>query len=128
MGTILADEIVESRYRLGAASPRTVDSAMTDRRSAQREPQFRLGAFVWFGDPSTPLACTVRDLSATGARIELDYRGFRPDRSPVRLPNELTAYLCPQQVEIDCRVIWQDGRHFGVCFLGEGRPSTRRFG
>jgi hypothetical protein len=86
-----------------------------------------MAAFVWSADPSMALACTVRDLSATGARIELDYRGFRPDRSPLQLPNELTAHLCPEQIEIDCRVIWQDGRHFGVSFVGEARPSTKRF-
>ena len=128
MSSIRVDETPERKYRLGAASPRGVDEAAANRRSASRVPQYRLAAFVWSGDPSAALACTVRDLSDTGARIELDYQGFRPNRTPIELANELVAYLCPQQVEIDCRLVWQDGRHFGVSFVGEPRPSTRRFG
>jgi hypothetical protein len=127
MDTTLADEASERTYRLGAVAPREVDEAMADRRSTQREPQYKLAGFVWAGDPCTALACTVRDLSETGARIELDYQGFRPSRSPIELPTELVLHLCPRQAEIDCRLVWQDGRHFGVIFVGEARPSTRRF-
>lgn len=118
---------MQRRYRAGAVSPRTLDAAVANRRSAHREPQFLLAGYVWAGDPSLALACTVRDLSLTGARMELDYQGFRPGKAPVAIPDRLTAYFCPQQIEIDCEVVWRDGRHFGVTFLGQARPSARRF-
>jgi hypothetical protein len=127
MSDIGVEETQERKYRLGATSPRGGEEVMANRRSAHREPQYTLAAYAWSGDPSTALACTVRDLSDTGARIELDYLGFRPNRSPIQLASELVVYFCPQQLEIDCRLVWQDGRHFGVSFAGEPRPSTRRF-
>ncbi len=127
MDSDLFDEATDRTYLIGTASPRAADEAMVCRRTAQREPQYRVAAFVWSGDPATALACTIRDLSEAGARIELDYQGFRPSRSAIELPAELTIHFCPQQVEIDCRLVWQDGRHFGVTFIGEPRPSERRF-
>jgi len=127
MSTVRAEDTQERKYRLGVSSPREADQAVAERRSAPREAQYRMAAFVWSGDGTTALACTVRDLSENGARVELDYLGFRPSRSPIVLARELTIHLCPQQKEIDCRLVWQDGRHFGVSFIGEPRPAERRF-
>jgi hypothetical protein len=79
---------------------------------------------VFIEGESEPWLCTVRDLSQGGARLELDR--VKPARVSEQLPDHVTLYFCPDRTDAECRVAWRDGRHFGVQFLGEIRPSTRR--
>ena len=48
-------------------------------------------------------------------------RGF-----PSSFPTTSLLYFCPDRTEVQCRVAWRDGRHFGVQFIGDIAASTRR--
>jgi hypothetical protein len=63
-----------------------------------------------------PLPCTVRDISRSGARLEIDRIRIRRAPRRVRLPQDLALYFCPSRSEVACRLSWQDGNHFGVEF------------
>jgi hypothetical protein len=121
---------VETKYRLYATPARsrkeTAESADAIRRRARRRPVFTCAALAFCDDLPAPLDCTVRDVSATGARLELDRVGLRKATVEVRLPDYCCLFFCPDRTEVDCRLAWQDGRHFGVQFLGAIRPSTRQ--
>ena len=69
-----------------------------------------------------PVLCTLRDRWVPGARLEMDPIGLRRTTVSVELPELLTVQVARERIEFDCRVVWRDGRHFGVQFLGEARP------
>jgi hypothetical protein len=84
-----------------------------------------VAALVLPGGDRAPLACTVRDISDAGARLELDRERLRSVAPEVELPEQFTVYFCPDQTEVRCRLAWRDGRHFGVAFLDKPHPSDR---
>ena len=91
-------------------------------RDDGRVPVFLIAALVFADGVAGPLACTVRNLSEGGARLELDRT--KPPIVSEQLPDQITIHLCPDRLDVDCRIAWRDGRHFGVQFLSEFRPAT----
>lgn len=92
------------------------------RRRAVREPAF-LDAAVVSAPGFGSINCAVRDFSTDGARLEIE----RPPRKPVvgiALPSEVRIYFGRKETEVRARIMWRDGSHFGVAFLG--RPQTTR--
>ena len=120
---------MHTRHRFYVAPARSAtglaDSISEARpRDDARAPVFMIAALAFVEGEAAPLSCTVRDLSGGGARLEID--PTRPVRVSEQLPDQIILHLCPDRTEVDCRVAWRDGRHFGVQFTGEFRPSTRR--
>jgi hypothetical protein len=112
---------METRYRLNPAPVRApngvaqeIDAARS--RDCPRTLVYTVAALVIADTLSEPLNCTLRDISETGARLELDRVGLKPD-TPTPLPQALTLYFCPDQRLADCQLVWQEGRHFGVRFV-----------
>lgn len=112
------------RYQLHAAPVREDDQRAC--RSISRQPVYMVAAFVLPGGSSAPIACTVRDISGAGARLELDRERLRSVAPAVELPEQFTLYFCPDHTEVKCRLAWRDGRHFGVAFLEAPHPSDKR--
>jgi len=77
----------------------------TEKRVA---PRFRVlkGATIAFG--GNGLECTVRNLSATGAALELP--------SPVDLPPSFMLVIEADQFIRRCRPVWSNDRRIGVAF------------
>lgn len=108
--------------RSATGSPDGVSEALP--REDARVPVFTIAALVFADGDGRPWSCTVRDLSQGGARLELDRE--KPLRVSEQLPDRLVLYFCPDRTDVECRVAWRDGRHFGVQFEGDIRASTRR--
>lgn len=118
------DEIYYKSPRSPRADARaTVDERRADRRSSE----FLTAAYVIAEPPLRAISCLVRDLSSTGARLELE-RGMRARSKPATdLPSFVVLYLGPTKTEALCRIAWREGRHFGVKFLTPLLPSRRAF-
>jgi PilZ domain len=120
---------VQTRHRFYAAPARSAAgvpdsiSEPTPRDDA-RVPVFTIAANIFIAGEGAPWCCTVRDISRGGARLELDR--VRPPRVSEQLPDQIVLYFCPDRTEVQCRIAWRDGRHFGVQFTGEIAASTRR--
>ena len=71
------------------------------------------------------IPCRVLDMSATGAGTVLDVRPQDRIKLARDLPEKLILVLKQDRVEVDCRVQWRDGTHFGVRFLSGMRPTAR---
>lgn len=73
---------------------------------------------------SEPVPCVVRNLSATGARIELITKS---DKKPLvaeeRLPDTFVLALRLERTEVDCEIVWQRGNVLGVRFLSLPRQA-----
>ena len=79
---------------------------------------------VWSEQMAFSKACIIRNVSATGARIDLASGTIRAHL----LTGTITLYFQSDNREIDCQVMWRTGRSIGVRFVGSFRPPTRQYG
>jgi hypothetical protein len=120
---------VHTRHRFYAAPARSADSLPDSHSEAMpredtRVPVFTVAALAFVAGRDEPWPCTVRDLSRGGARLEFDRTA--PPRRSEELPDHIILYFCPDRTEVQARVAWRDGRHFGVQFTCDIVASTRR--
>jgi hypothetical protein len=74
---------------------------------------FHYNAKILTDKESPPIACAIADVSASGARLNLE--------NDVELPPEFILLLTTNgQARRHCRLIWRDGLTVGVKF-----PETR---
>ena len=79
---------------------------MTERRAAPRHRVLKQGALAFVGGGS--LDCTVRNISSSGARIEIT--------SPLRLPPSFTLVIKTDHFMRRCHPVWRDDTRVGVAF------------
>ena len=86
-----------------------------DKRKNRRKP---LGYSAWIqvGDPK-PRGCAVADISASGARLNVDTPQEVPDRFILLLSRSGT----PRRV---CRTVWRSSNQVGVRFEQPGKGSA----
>jgi hypothetical protein len=72
-------------------------------------PRYRVSkpARIDYGGDKTP--CTIRDLSVTGAALELS------DPSAT-IPSAFTLIVPEDKLKLPCRVVWRRGFKMGVTF------------
>ena len=97
-----------SFIRKAARSPR-VDS---DAPGRARRRVLKAGV-VAYNDRHVTLPCTVRDLSATGARVRVE--------GSVSAPDTFELIIDIDGFEANCQVVWRKGNEIGVRFLGAPR-------
>lgn len=98
--------------------------ASMERRFARRKTVMTNGQIV-SPDVTVPLSCMVRDVSTTGARIELVTAADNPLGGRARLPGTFTLVLRMDRVEVDCAIAWRNGALVGVRYLSTPRPQVR---
>ena len=93
------------------------------RRLSDRKQQRLVQGLIWSERMAAPKACSIRNLSVSGARIDLLMSGIRRDL----LDGDLVLYLPAERREIDCQLVWHSGQTIGVRFLGSYREPTRQY-
>jgi hypothetical protein len=78
---------------------------MIEKRASQRHRVLK-GATITFG--GLGVACTVRNLSAGGAAIDLS--------APAVLPSSFTLLIECDRLVRRCRPVWRDEHRIGVAF------------
>jgi PilZ domain len=76
-------------------------------RRAPRHRVLKAGTISFGG---AGISCTVRNLSETGAALEVP--------SPVGIPAEFTLVVEADHTTRQCRVVWRKERRIGVTFTG----------
>lgn len=79
---------------------------MIERRTAQRHRVFKQGMLAFSGGGGAD--CTVRNISESGARIEI--------ASPVGLPTSFTLMIATDHFLRHCHAVWSAERRIGVAF------------
>jgi hypothetical protein len=64
------------------------------------------------------VSCTVRDLSATGARLRVD--------NMASIPDTFELIIATDGLEANCQVVWRKTNEVGVKFLGAPRIVAAR--
>ena len=80
---------------------------MSDKRTSPRLRSFLKGRVVFNGGQNS-LDCLIRDISATGARLELS--------ASVTLPDRFDLYLPHRDETCRAHLQWRRGGHIGVAF------------
>lgn len=80
-----------------------------DRRRDVRQ-RTLLAGHVTYGDPAMTIACGVRNVSQSGALIEL--------AGPVLLPPNVLLLMAREGVVYDAKIMWRRGARVGVA-LGD---------
>jgi len=88
---------------------------MRDRRESERLPSILEGRIV-LDRQASKLQCTLRDISATGARIWLP--------ATLALPHEFDLEIPALEQTMPVRLMWSKGRTHGVMFLQELQAQT----
>jgi PilZ domain len=72
-------------------------------------PRYRMSkpAQIDYGGDKTP--CTIRDLSVTGAALELS-------ELSAAIPEAFTLVVPEDKLKLPCRVVWRNGYRMGVTF------------
>ena len=78
---------------------------MTFPRTATRRRVLKAGS-IQFGGGA--IACTVRNVSETGAALEVV--------TPLFIPDRVTLAVQTDQLKRPCRIVWRKERRFGVAF------------
>ena len=79
-----------------------------DTRSAPRHRTLKGGSVSFDGGGCE---CTVRNLSFTGAHLEIE------NENPIKLPDFFTLIIRPEYLKRDCQVIWRKGKSIGIRFV-----------
>ncbi|WP_291849866.1 PilZ domain-containing protein [Bradyrhizobium sp.] len=79
---------------------------MDEHRIAMRKRQLKAGK-ISFGNGGA-IDCTVRNLSDTGAALEVI--------SPVGIPEQFTLVVEADNLKRPCRVVWRKEKRIGVHF------------
>jgi hypothetical protein len=79
---------------------------MVEKRAAPRHRVLKRGTLAFSGGGG--LDCTVRNISETGARIDI--------ANPVGVPREFTLVIEADHFMRHCRAVWSSEQHIGVAF------------
>lgn len=96
-----------------------------NRRFAQRKPR-SLPATLLSDRLQSQVPCIVRDLSSTGARIEVVAGRGSSVRLAEDLPERVTLYMVTDEMEVDCEVVRREGAFAGVRFISTSRLRPRQ--
>ena len=96
-----------------------------DRRWAQRKAR-SLPAYLQSDKLQSQVPCIVRDLSSTGARVEIVLGRDTPIRSADDLPQQVTLYMVTDEVDVECDVVRRDGKFAGLQFASAMRIKLRQ--
>jgi hypothetical protein len=80
---------------------------MAERRAYPRHRTLKAGRIV-FNRHFSVVNCTVRNLSAGGACLEVP--------STLGIPDDFDLLIEPEKTARACRVAWKDDHHMGVTF------------
>jgi hypothetical protein len=79
---------------------------MEEHRSNRRQRVLKAGTISFNGDAG--ISCTVRNLSETGAALDVT--------SPVGIPDRFTLVFDGNHTTKPCHIVWRKERRIGVAF------------
>ena len=96
----------------GAIGNTLLKETPSDARMSPRRRVLKAGIAA-SNDRHLTVACTVRDISATGVRLRVD--------GSLAIPDTFELIIAVDGLEADCEVVWRRGNELGARFLGAPR-------
>jgi hypothetical protein len=103
-----------------------VTQAMTaeEQRWARRHAA-RFGGQITHPSLTSPILCTVRDTSSTGAKLELS-KILGGSISRDRAPDRFTLFMPAERLTVECEVAWRRGNMLGVRYTTPARKTAKQ--
>jgi hypothetical protein len=121
---------MQRKYILSSGAHRSAlrqvgsDGRLVEARARARKSEFSLAAVLYSSNWPDGLACTVHDTSDTGARLQLE-NAKSVRKTFVHIPIGVRLHFLPWEQEVDCRIVWREGAHLGVAYVGVMRSTKR---
>lgn len=102
-------------------------ATIVSRKAAERDRRFsgrrfsEARAFIFAPTLSEPFPCTIRDQSATGARVTITLDRQDLLETVEDLPEKFTIVIQRDRVSIDCSVAWRHAHSVGLRFTSPAR-------
>ena len=95
----------------------TVIAAENDERRWALRKSGIVPAYIISDSLGGPVSCVVRDISATGAKVELKIDRHSVIGSAEGLPKSFVMVLQREFVAVECHIAWRTERMLGVRFV-----------
>jgi hypothetical protein len=92
-------------------------------RSTVRKRQRMTDGFIWSESMLKPRACTIKDMSALGAQIDI----WNDEIKASLLQGPLKLFSSSDQNEVDCKMTWRKGNSAGLRFTSGFHAPTRKY-
>ena len=89
-----------------------------DQRRWAKRKATHSGGQILFDGITTPYGCLVRDISSTGAKLEMTRNKFNADASSSFVPTHFTLIMPLDRTRVQCQSMWRRGSFIGARFLG----------
>lgn len=119
-------ELMERLKRLAAArsAQGTVVGDAECKRRARRKVT-ALPGLITFRTMRLQIPCTIADMSATGAKLQLPRSAERAYGSLEHLPERITLVMRADRLQVDCAIAWRRTNCLGVRYLGPPVPVPK---
>ncbi len=107
-----------------AAVKPVVDDQACNRRSKRKSTS--LASMITFTGMRTSIACTVEDMSLSGAKIAFSKALLDTMGDMEHLPDRLVLVLRADRMQVQCEVKWRRAGKIGLRFLGPPMPIAAR--
>lgn len=95
------------------------ENRFAPRRSSQ------IPAHIYFDGTVTTVPCLIRDMSTTGARLELRDGWDNPFKSDASQMERIKLVIRMDRVMYDCKIMRRGETELGVRFLAAPKPMTK---
>lgn len=95
------------------------DNRFAPRRSSQ------IPAQIYFDGTTVSVPCLIRDMSTTGAKLELRSGWDNPFRSDASELARIRLVIRADRVMYDCKIVRRDETKLGVKFVAAPKPMTK---
>ncbi len=104
--------------------PHFIAPHQRERRWAVRKPMAAPATIISRELP-VPILCIMRDVSTTGAKLEIKESQDNFLGPRIRLPAYFTLVIRSDRMEVDCAAVWRKQAEIGVRFLAAPRSLMR---
>jgi hypothetical protein len=95
------------------------DKRFAPRRSSQ------IPAQIYFDGTTVSVPCLIRDMSTTGAKLELRNGWDNPFRSDASELERIRLVIRMDRVMYDCKIVRRDDTELGVKFVAAPKPMSK---
>ena len=106
------------------ANSASVEATGSDKRFAPRR-KGMTPALIYFDGTTVSVPCLIKDMSATGAKLELRNGWDNPFRSSASDMDRIRLVVRMDRVMYDCKIIRRGDTELGVKFASPAKPIAK---
>jgi hypothetical protein len=107
-----------------APAQNPADKSGSDQRFAPRR-KGQMPAQIYFDGTVTTVPCVIKDMSTTGARLEIKDGWDTPFMSQVSSIERIKLVVRLDKVMYECKIIRRSDKEIGVKFVSAPKPMTK---